>query len=267
MALKAMGGRLVSDKQNKFIDSNGPEMCKTSPESTKALSESHSNSNAISHSHSHSNSNSVSSSISSAMPSTFHQSAQSKRNSSSLTQDSSRWAVFISGNGSNLQSLFDADPKISVVTVVSNKPEARGVARAEQAGVPVILHSKNASWSELSAQLKSLQIQFIFLLGFMKIIPESFIVDWKDKILNLHPSLLPHYKGLRALERSYEEQAAMGVTIHWVTPELDDGPILLQKEVFAPGQYKSLSLEQVKAEIHRTENEMVVEAVRRIQQC
>lgn len=178
-----------------------------------------------------------------------------------------RWAVFISGNGTNLQALLDADPKISIATVVSSNAEARGVERAQQAGVPVIVHTKTSSWSELSQKLKELQIHYIFLLGFMKIIPEAFLLDWKDKILNLHPSLLPHYKGLRAIERSYEDRAAIGITIHWVTPELDAGPILVQREVFAVGQSQALSLEQVQTQIHRIENEMVVEAVRRIQQC
>lgn len=184
-----------------------------------------------------------------------------------ITLNPIRWAVFISGNGSNLQALLDADPKISIATVVSSNAEARGVERARQAGVPVIVHTKTSSWSELSQKLTELQIQHIFLLGFMKIIPESFLLDWKDKVLNLHPSLLPHYKGLRAIERSYEDGAAMGVTIHWVTPELDSGPILLQREVFAPGQSQAWPLEQVQTQIHRIENEMVVEAVRRIQPC
>ena len=251
----------MSDKQNKFINSNGPVVNKTLSDVSKTFSETNSNSVLSTNSKSTlskrnaSSSESTLSNQSSSSPST-------SSNSSFL-----RWAVFISGNGSNLQSLLDADPKISVVTVVSNKPEARGVERAEQAKVPVILFNKNSTWNDLSQQLKNLQIQYIFLLGFMKIIPESFILEWKDKILNLHPSLLPHYKGLRALERSYEDHAAMGVTVHWVTHELDDGPILLQKEVFTPEQTKALSLEQVKAQIHRVENEMVVEAVRRIQQC
>ena len=255
----------MSDKQKKFINSNGPATSKILFEVSNAVSDSNpspSPNSMLSTSSKSTFSNRNSSSSESTLSNQNSSSPSTSSNSSFL-----RWAVFISGNGSNLQALLDADPKIPVVTVVSNKAEARGVVRAEHAGVPVILHDKNSTWSELSQQLKNLQIQYIFLLGFMKIIPESFILEWKNKILNLHPSLLPHYKGLRALERSYEDQAAIGVTIHWVTPELDDGPILLQKEVFAPGESKALSLEQVKTQIHRMENEMVVEAVRRIQQC
>jgi phosphoribosylglycinamide formyltransferase-1 len=177
-----------------------------------------------------------------------------------------KWAVFISGNGSNLQALIDAQPPVSIALVVSNKAEALGVGRARKAGIPVKILPKEISWFDLSADLKANQIERIFLAGFMKVIPESFIQDWPLKILNLHPSLLPNYKGLRAIERSYADGAAMGVTVHWVIPDLDAGPVLLQKEVFTAQEAKSLSIEQVKEKIHQVENQMVVEAVRRCSQ-
>ncbi len=178
-----------------------------------------------------------------------------------------RWAVFISGQGTNLQALLDAHPKVSVEMVITSRLDAPGVARAERAGVPVVLHSKGASWSELSLYLQNQKIDLIFLLGFMRVLPEEFVRDWDKKILNLHPSLLPEYRGLRAMERSYEDGAAMGVTIHWVTPQLDEGPLLLQKEIFAKGQAKAFSFEKVKTHIHQAENELVVEAVRKVQSC
>lgn len=182
-----------------------------------------------------------------------------------------RWAVFISGQGTNLQSLIDANPLINIVVVISSKSEAYGVQRATQAGIPVQILSKNVNWQSLSDELKSLKIDFIFLLGFMKIIPESFVLEWPNKILNLHPSLLPLFKGLNAIERSYEDGAAMGVTIHWVVPELDAGPILIQEEVI-PALLKSenirtISLEQARLQIQKCENKMVVEAVRRCEAC
>ncbi len=177
-----------------------------------------------------------------------------------------KWAVFISGNGSNLQALIDAEPPVPIAMVVSNKADAYGVERARNAGIPVKILSKEISWGELSAELKANHIERIFLAGFMKVIPEPFIQEWPQKILNLHPSLLPNYKGLRAIERSYEDGAAMGVTIHWVIPDLDAGPILLQKEIFAAQEAKALSFEQVKEKIHQVENQMVVEAVRRCSQ-
>ena len=176
-----------------------------------------------------------------------------------------RWAVFLSGHGSNLQALLDAQPKLSISLVVSNKPDAFGLQRARQHEVPILVLPQPIDWQDLSQQLKQLSITRIFLAGFMKVIPASFIQEWPDSILNLHPSLLPSYKGLRAIERSYQDGAAMGVTIHWVTADLDAGPPLLQREVFAAGSASTYSLEQVTEAIHRVENEMVVEAVRRCQ--
>lgn len=187
---------------------------------------------------------------------------------SSMPESSSplKWAVFISGNGSNLQALIDAQPFLSIALVVSSKADAFGVQRAEKAGIPVLVLPKEISWDQLSVELKTKNIDRIFLAGFMRVIPESFVQDWPQRILNLHPSLLPHYKGLRAIERSYEDGAAMGVTIHWVIPDLDAGPILMQKQIFAAQEAKGLSLEQVKEKIHQVENQMVVEAVRRCSQ-
>lgn len=188
-------------------------------------------------------------------------------NSCFNTEKSLSWVVFISGNGSNLQALLDSDPKINISLVVSSKAEAFGVERAKKAGVPVLIFTKENSWDGLSIELKKLQIDRIFLAGFMKVIPASFINDWENKILNLHPSLLPSYKGLKAIERSFEDGAAIGITIHWVTAELDAGPILLQKEVFPAGSTRSLSLDSVKDQVHKIENKMVVEAVWMCHKC
>jgi len=249
----------MSDKQNKFINSD--------PLITSKVTDHKNNQN-----NSQNNNQMISDSqkpIEKFLMSNAHSSSNSAMSETSMKtsylKSSLRWVVFISGEGSNLQALLDADPKIQIVTVVSSRAEAPGVARAKRLGVPTIIFSKDSSWMDLSNQLKQLMIDRIFLLGFMKVIPEIFITEWKDKILNLHPSLLPNYRGLRAIERSYEDAAALGVTIHWVTPELDAGPILLQREIFSQGQVKEIPFEKVKAVIHQTENEMVVEAVRRIQ--
>jgi phosphoribosylglycinamide formyltransferase-1 len=180
---------------------------------------------------------------------------------------SAHWAVFISGRGSNLQALLDAVPKIQISLVVSSNVDAIGVERAHRAGVSVLILPKNISWGELSEELKLHKVDRIFLAGFMKVIPESFIGAWPKKILNLHPSLLPSYKGLRAIERGYADGAALGVTIHWVTPELDAGPVFLQREVYPAGTAGAHSLIEVEEQIHRVENELVVEAVRRCEGC
>lgn len=177
------------------------------------------------------------------------------------------WAVFISGFGSNLQALIDADPKIRIELVVSSRAEAPGLERAKVAGIPTLILPKSIDWIELSTTLTRLNIDRIFLAGFMKVVPSLFISDWTNRILNLHPSLLPAYKGLGAIERSYKDNASMGVTVHWVTQDLDAGPILLQKEVLAAGRAQDFPFDTVKELIHKTENQIVVDAVRRCQEC
>lgn len=113
---------------------------------------------------------------------------------------------------------------------------ALGIARAKRQGIPVDVLPQLSSkdyvfWSEFAKHLNRIQISQILLLGFMKIIPPQFIENFKGSIINLHPSLLPHYKGLNAIERSYEDKAPMGVSVHQVTPELDGGPILRQSSI------------------------------------
>lgn len=177
--------------------------------------------------------------------------------------DAAGWAIFISGTGTNLQALLDAQPALPLRLVVSSHERAQGVERAHKAGLPCLILPRPIDWADLSFQLKAQGVERIFLAGFMKVIPEAFVKEWSHRILNLHPSLLPHYKGLRAMERSYEEGAAMGVTIHWVTADLDEGPILLQQKVFEDGTARRLPFEEVRQQMQRVEHQMVVDAVRR----
>lgn len=181
-----------------------------------------------------------------------------------------KWAVFISGFGSNLQVLLDLKSiDSSVALVISNNPEAFGVQRAKKHNVPVIVLPKPiklSDWQQLSERLKLEKIDRIFLLGFLRIIPPDFIKDWKKKILNVHPSLLPAYPGLKSIERSYQDGAAMGVTIHWVTEGLDEGEVLLQEKIIEAvdlGERKhSLSLATAEEMIHQLEHKLVIEAVK-----
>lgn len=146
-----------------------------------------------------------------------------------------RWAVFISGTGSNLTSLLDACESWNIALVVSNKPNAPGVRRARRRGVPVWLidqiGKKESSWVDLANQLKAAGIQAIALAGFMKIVPAAFLNAWNGLIINLHPSLLPSYPGLESLRRAYDDNAPIGVTIHHVVPEVDAGPFVIQKSL------------------------------------
>ncbi|NOZ43381.1 MAG: phosphoribosylglycinamide formyltransferase [Alphaproteobacteria bacterium] len=147
--------------------------------------------------------------------------------------------VLISGRGSNLQALIDACAKqdfpARIVAVISNNPDVYGLERARAAGIPtaVVNHRDFADREEfetaLDQQLKQYRAKFICLAGFMRILDSRFVNRWRDRMLNIHPSLLPSFKGLHTQERALEAGVRFtGCTVHIVRPEMDEGPIILQ---------------------------------------
>lgn len=170
-----------------------------------------------------------------------------------------RWAVFISGRGSNLASLLNLQTE-KLKLVVSSSPKALGVLRARRAGVPVVILPKPIKWDELNHELKRRGINRIFLLGFMKVIPAQFVEAWHRKIINLHPSLLPNYPGLESIERSFADQADMGVTVHEVVAEVDAGKMILQRRCLRSSQIPEYSLENAEFKVHIDEQRLVEEA-------
>ena len=148
-------------------------------------------------------------------------------------------AVFISGTGSNLKSLikFSKIKKspISIELIVSNNSKAKGLNYAKIYKIKKkVLNFKNKNLSEnkLLSILKTNNIEMICLAGFIKILSKNFIKRFKGKILNIHPSLLPKYKGLNTHERAlYNKEKYSGCTVHFVNSKLDSGKIILQKKV------------------------------------
>lgn len=147
--------------------------------------------------------------------------------------------VIISGNGSNLQSIIDAIESgrlnARIAAVISNNADAYGLTRAKRHDIEtsVIDHrrfdSREAFDQQLLQTVNQYQPDYILLAGFMRILGSDFIQAYRHKILNIHPSLLPQYKGLNTYQRAMENnEPEHGVSIHLVTAELDDGPILLQ---------------------------------------
>jgi len=147
--------------------------------------------------------------------------------------------VLISGNGSNLQSIIDAIKSgrlnASITAVISNNPDAYGLSRAKNHGIDtrVIDHrqfaTRDAFDQELLLYTQSYDPDYVVLAGFMRILGSSFIQANKNKILNIHPSLLPFYRGLNTYQRAIDNgETEHGVSIHIVTAELDDGPVLMQ---------------------------------------
>lgn len=142
----------------------------------------------------------------------------------------SRWAVLISGTGSNLQALLDRCFEPMPLVVYSSKASAGGLSKAKRMGIPTVVLPNPIDWKALNEDLKVRRIQKIFLLGFMKIIPDHFVKLWENRMFNLHPSLLPAYPGLQSFEKAYQEGAPLGATVHKVITELDAGPILKQRK-------------------------------------
>jgi phosphoribosylglycinamide formyltransferase-1 len=152
-------------------------------------------------------------------------------------RDPKRVAVLISGRGSNMRALIDAARGYEVVLVASNKPHAAGLDYARAAGTETwSLESKGVGkeeWDrELSTVLEGYDIGTIALAGFMRILSPWFVERWSGRIVNIHPSLLPKYRGLDTHARALEAgDTVSGCSVHIVTEELDSGDVLGQMEV------------------------------------
>ena len=153
-----------------------------------------------------------------------------------------RLVVLISGSGSNLQSLMDAVSAgrmtARIAAVISNKADAYGLQRATQASIPtqIIDHTQFAGREAFDQALQQCIDQFkpdlVILAGFMRILTADFVRHYSGKMLNIHPSLLPLYKGINTHQRVLDDKAREhGVSVHFVTPELDGGPVIMQAKV------------------------------------
>ncbi len=151
-------------------------------------------------------------------------------------------AVLISGRGSNLQSLIDAcaapDFPAEIVIVVSNEPNAAGLDRARAADIlaTVIDHhdyaTREAFDEALSEAVRAAGAELVCLAGFMRLVTEAFLHDWRDRLINIHPSLLPAFGGLNTHARAITAGVRFtGCTIHFVRAEMDAGPIIVQAVV------------------------------------
>ena len=153
-----------------------------------------------------------------------------------------RVAILISGRGSNMAALIEAaqakDYPAEITLVVSNRPDAAGLAFAASSGIAtaVVDHKRFASReafdAALDAALEKARIEIVCLAGFMRMLTTPFVAKWRGRMLNIHPSLLPEFKGLDTHARALAAGVKMhGCTAHFVVPELDSGPIILQEKV------------------------------------
>ncbi|MFW9959859.1 MAG: phosphoribosylglycinamide formyltransferase [Candidatus Thorarchaeota archaeon] len=153
-----------------------------------------------------------------------------------------RIGVLISGRGTNLQALIDAQDrkelKGTIVVVISNKTKALGIQRARKAGIAVeiITKKKYPDRIEFDRQLirilKEYQVDLIVLAGFMRILSKQFIDEFHSRVINVHPSLLPAFKGVKSQWQAVEHGARIsGCSTHFVTDDMDAGPIIMQKAI------------------------------------
>lgn len=175
-----------------------------------------------------------------------------------------RVAVFISGRGSNLGALIEACRAPSfparIAVVLSDRTDAQGILRAEQEGIPTHVVARQAYpdrgsfETALGRILHESGADLICLAGFMRILSAAFVAPWRERILNIHPSLLPAFKGMHVHEQVLTSGVKItGCTVHFVTPEMDDGPIIAQAAV--PVLHED-TVERLSARVLRSEHRL-----------
>ena len=173
-----------------------------------------------------------------------------------------RIALLISGSGSNLQAIIDSiDGQLinaEIVSVISNKIDAYGLERAALAGIETLVlqhthfKSRSAFDQALLSHLEQCKVDLIILAGFMRILTAEFVEHFSGMMLNIHPSLLPKYKGLDTHQRALDAgDKQHGCSVHFVTPELDGGPVALQAIVSINTTENTQSLQQ---KVHKAEH-------------
>lgn len=180
-----------------------------------------------------------------------------------------KFAVFVSGNGSNLQAIIDAvksgDIKAELALVFSDRHKAHALKRATDAGIKTLClvrkdYATPQSYErDIVISLKEAGIDFVVFAGFMKILSPFFIKTYPNKILNVHPSLLPAFKGARGIKDTFTYGTKVaGVTIHFVDDKMDHGPIILQQAFrIAPKE----TLKSLEERIHKVEHKIFPKAI------
>ena len=172
--------------------------------------------------------------------------------------------VLISGSGSNLQSLIDhieegtLDARISLV--VSSRPDAYGIERAKKAGIPVLVMNREA-YADASAAnqriadaLKEAGAEYVVMAGYMRMVTAEILDAFPDRVVNLHPALLPSFKGAHAIQDAFDFGVKVtGVTVHFANADYDKGPIIAQRAVEV---LESDTVDSLEARIHAVEHEL-----------
>lgn len=181
-----------------------------------------------------------------------------------------RLAIFVSGSGTNMDSIVKKVKSkkirgVRIAVVISDKEKAPALSKARRHGVealfidPKTYRSKSAYEKAIHAELKKRGVDYIILAGFMRIISPYLLKAYKNRIVNIHPALLPSFKGAHGIKDAYDAGVKVtGVTVHFVTDDLDAGPIIVQ-EALAVGKNETLT--SLERRIHRLEYKLYAEAI------
>lgn len=179
------------------------------------------------------------------------------------------FAVLASGRGSNLQAIIKAVKagkiKAHLKVVISDKKDAYALEHARQADIPAVyidpkdFHDREAFDRAIVERLRAFQVDFVVFAGYMRLVSSYFIQQYPNKILNIHPSLLPAFKGMHAIKDAFDHGVKVtGPTVHFVIDGMDDGPIILQESVrIDPGD----TFESLKEKIHQAEHRIYPQAI------
>ncbi|HEV7698697.1 MAG TPA: phosphoribosylglycinamide formyltransferase [Pyrinomonadaceae bacterium] len=180
--------------------------------------------------------------------------------------------ILISGRGSNMFAIVDAVqngeiPDAEVVVVISDKADAAGVEKARERGVETLIidrcgRTRDGHDAEIVAELNKRGVELVCLAGYMRLLSTSFVAAFPDRIINIHPSLLPAYPGLNVHERVLRAgETVSGCTVHFVNHDLDAGEVVLQREVLV---MQEDTVDTLSARILEQEHGLYVEAVKKI---
>lgn len=178
--------------------------------------------------------------------------------------------ILISGRGSNMVAIVDAVrsgdvPSSEVVVVISDKADAAGLAKARERGVETVVVERNGRKraehdAEIISELKKRDVELVCLAGYMRLLSPDFVQAFPNKIINIHPSLLPAFPGLNAQKQAFDARVKVtGCTVHYVDELLDHGPVILQREV---PRLPDDTVESLSARILEQEHEAYIEALR-----
>lgn len=185
-------------------------------------------------------------------------------------QNKAKVAVLISGRGGNLRALLEATKDktfpVEICLVISNKADAYGLKHAEEFNIPsfVIDHKGFSNRQEfddkIDKKLEEYNIDIVCLAGFMRLLTANFTEKWQGRIINIHPSLLPSFKGANAIEQAFKAGVKItGCTVHYVTAQMDEGPIIVQESVRID---QNDNLETLSSKIAKKEHIAYVQALR-----